>query len=120
MHSNCLYLPLTQARVGIMVRNYDMLCEKVSGLDPSVIVAAILSNGKVVANRTRSDIFIPEGKALEGILVQLEIVVEIPRTNENLYGKVGFVVINQGSSDHVLFPVNDIHIMIVSILSPYK
>lgn len=98
---------------------YDSLCEKVSELDGAVIIAAVLSKGHVLASRIKPGIFIPEGKALERILVQLNILVGIPRTNENLYGRVGYVVVNHGSGDHMLFPLGGDQIAIVSVVTPY-
>lgn len=105
--------------MSLTVENYESLCEKVSELDQTVIVAAVLSKGKVLASRVRPGIFIPEGKALERILIQLEILVGIPKTNEKAYGKVGYVVVNHGSGDHMLFPLGNSHMMIVSVVSPY-
>ncbi len=106
--------------MSVMVGNYDALCEDVSGLSPAIIVAAVLSKGSAVASRVKPGIFIPEGKALERILLQLEMLVGIPKTNEKIYGEVGYVIVNHGSADHMLFPLNDGHNMIVSVVVPYK
>jgi hypothetical protein len=104
----------------VMVGNYDALCEGLSGLTPAIIVAAVLSKGTAVASRLKPGIFILEGKALEHILLQLELLVGMPKTNEKLCGEVGYVIVNYGSADHLLFPVNDGHNMMVSVVVPYK
>lgn len=103
-----------------MVGNYDLLCEKVSRLSPAIVVTAVLSKGKAVASLVRPGIFIPEGKALECILVQLEMLVGIPKTNEKIYGELGYVIVNHGSADHMLFPLTGGHVMVISVLVPYK
>lgn len=107
------------SRIDLTTETYDLLCEKVSELDAAVIAAAVLSKGHVLASRVKPGIFIPEGKGLERILVQLNILVGIPKTNENLFGKVGYVVVNHGSGDHMLFPLANDHIVIVSVMAPY-
>ncbi|NWG37702.1 hypothetical protein [Nitrososphaera sp.] len=103
----------------LVTREYESLCEGVAGLAPSIIVSAVLSRGKVLASRVRPGIFIPEGKALDKILLQLDLLVGIPRTNEKAFGKVGYVVVNHGSGDHILFPLEGGHVMVVSVAGPY-
>lgn len=71
--------------------------------------------GNVLASRVKLGIFIPEGKALDRILIQLNLMVGIPKTNEEMFGKVGYVVVNHGSGDHILLPLEGGRVMIVSV-----
>jgi hypothetical protein len=86
--------------------------------DGKIMEAMIVSKGTVLARHKGSEAIYVSEPEEKRIALQSEIIVSIAKTNERLFGDVGYVAINHRSNDAVLFGLGT-NVLIVPIVRPY-
>lgn len=97
---------------------YDQLCAEIADLDGSIVATFVLSK-KVAGMHVKMNV--PQIKEEDTRLLaeQTSTVVGITRTNERLFGKVGFMLVHHEFVDGMFFPVNDDTTVLVGLVQPY-
>ncbi|AIF83748.1 hypothetical protein NTE_01687 [Candidatus Nitrososphaera evergladensis SR1] len=104
--------------VAVSVVKYDQLCAELAGLDNSIVATFVLSN-KVTGMHVKMNV--PKIKEEDTRLLaeQTATVMGITRTNERLFGKVGFLLVHHEFVDGIFFPAGNDTTVLVGLVQPY-
>jgi hypothetical protein len=97
--------------------DYDQLCADLVELDGSIVAAFVL--GKSVLG-TNVKMNVPKIKDEDARLLaeQTDTVIGITRSNERLFGKVGFMLVHHEFVDGIFFPAGE-KTVLVGLVRPY-
>ncbi|AIC14552.1 hypothetical protein [Nitrososphaera viennensis] len=97
---------------------YDQLCAELAGLEESIVATFVLSD-KVAGMHVKMNV--PKIKEEDAQLLadQTATVIGITRTNERLFGKVGFLLVHHEFVDGIFFPVDDDITVLIGLVQPY-
>lgn len=79
----------------------------------------VIAQNRVAGAWTRPGQYIPDQKTIETLLLQVEIVISIAKSNARLYGDVGYVMVTHKKADFFFVPAGDQKILLVSIDRSY-
>lgn len=104
--------------VAVPAVNYNSLCTDLVGLDESIVAAFVLAKN-VMGMHVKMNV--PQLKDEDARLLaeQTATVIGITRTNERLFGKVGFMLVHHEFIDGVFFPADDGTTVLVGLVRPY-
>jgi hypothetical protein len=94
-------------------------CKKVADLSPNIQAVILTSEGRLAGSYSRKGFLLPIEKRLSAILIQAEIMMSIPISNEDYFGKVNHVMIDHSGVHNLLFPVRGMGVLGVAIVPPY-
>jgi hypothetical protein len=97
--------------------DYYQLCTDLVGLDESIVAAFVLGKSVLGMNVKMN---VPKMKDEDARLLaeQTATVIGITRSNERLFGKVGFMLVHHEFVDGMFFPAGDKTIL-VGLVRPY-
>lgn len=100
---------------------YEKLCRAVRELNPRVVGAWVISHGEAVAASVSEKAPVPNKDKLGKIFFQAQVMAGIPRTNEDMYGRLEFVLIRHMHLDAMLFHLDsgDEAVLAVGFQRPY-
>lgn len=98
--------------------DYDRLCTEITELDESIVAAFVLGKN-VLGMHVKMNV--PKIKDEDARLLaeQTATVIGITRSNERLFGKVGFMLVHHEFVDGLFFPVDEKTTVLVGLVRPY-
>ena len=72
---------------------YATLAEKVTELDDSIVGAMIVKRGDLLGSYARPKIPLPQKEKFTEMFLQAEMMLSIPTSNEDIFGKVETVIV---------------------------
>ena len=76
--------------------NYAVLVEKVTELDGSIAGAMIVKHGDLLGSYARPKVPIPQKEKFAQMFLQAEMMLSIPKANEDVFGRVEVVIVRHG------------------------
>ena len=73
--------------------NYNTFAEKVTGLDDSIAGAMIVRLGDLLGSYARPKVPIPQKEKFTKMFLQAQMMLSIPQTNQDVFGKVEVVIV---------------------------
>lgn len=101
-----------------MMKGADRFCADLAEADDAIMAAFVLSDGIKGSHLKLNVPALKEEDALR-LSDQTEVIMNITRTNERLFGRVGFVLVNHESIDGIFFPVDESTTVLVGLARPY-
>ena len=98
--------------------NYDRLCEEIVGLDEAIIAAFVLSDG-IKGSHIKLNVPVLKDEDAARLSEQTATVMDIVKSNERLFGQVGFVLVHHEAVDGMFFPADDSTTILVGLVKPY-
>jgi hypothetical protein len=77
--------------------NYTVLAESITKLDDSIVGAMIVKRGDLLGSYARPKIPIPEKEKFTEMFLQAEMMLSIPTSNEDIFGKVEMVIVKHST-----------------------
>jgi hypothetical protein len=98
--------------------DYERLCADIVGLEEGIVAAFVLGK-KVLGMNVKMNV--PKIKEEDARLLaeQTATVIGITRSNERLFGKVGFMLVHHEFVDGMFFPVDEKTTVLVGLVRPY-
>jgi hypothetical protein len=103
----------------LMEYPFLLLCEKVAKTSSSIEAVIVTSRAKLAGSYSRKGFLLPNEERIESILLQTEIMMSIPISNEDYFGKVNCVMIDHSGIHNLLFPLRGVGVLGVAIVPPY-
>lgn len=102
--------------------DYRSLCKQVCDVDANVVGAWVVKEVISIASFVKPKVPLPASGELARILFQGQLMVQIPKTNEIMYGDLEMVMVRHASLDALLFPLskNDSLILAAGCARPYN
>ncbi|WP_415283383.1 hypothetical protein [Candidatus Nitrososphaera sp. FF02] len=97
---------------------YDSLCADLVGLDASIVAAFVLDKD-VAGMHIKMNVPQMKDEDARVLAEQAATVMGITRTNERLFGKVGFMLVHHEFVDGVFFPADSKTTVLVGLIRPY-
>ncbi|HVX02550.1 MAG TPA: hypothetical protein VHA09_05310 [Nitrososphaera sp.] len=97
---------------------YDQLCAELADLDGSIVATFVLSK-KVTGMHVKMNVPQIKEEDIRLLAEQTATVIGITRTNERLFGKVGFLLVHHEFVDGIFFPVGKDTTVLVGLVQPY-
>ncbi|MEM2139645.1 MAG: hypothetical protein QXJ74_06225 [Nitrososphaera sp.] len=97
---------------------YDQFCQELVDLDESMVAAFVLSNG-IRGSHIKLDVPVLKEEDAQRLSRQTATVMDIVKSNERLFGEVGFVLVRHESVDGMFFPVDSSTTVLVGLVRPY-
>jgi hypothetical protein len=93
-------------------------CKGLAEADEAIVAAFLISDG---IQGSHLKLNVPELKEEDArrLSDQTEVIMNITRTNEQLFGKVGFVLVSHESIDGMFFPLDSSTTVLVGLVKPY-
>lgn len=97
----------------------DGFCKELAEADEAIVAAFLLSDGIICSHLKLN---VPELKEEDArrLSEQTEVIMNITRTNEQLFGRIGFVLISHESIDGMCFPVDSSTTLLIGLVRPYE
>lgn len=76
--------------------NYSALAERITELDRSIAGAMIVKRGDLLGSYARPKVPIPQKEKFIQMFLQAEMMLSIPKANEDVFGKVEVVIVRHG------------------------
>lgn len=99
--------------------DYAKFCSTAAKSHERINTIVVIADNKVAGAWARPGQFVPDPKTLEKLLLQVEILLSIAKSNTGLYGAVGYVMVTHKKADFFFVPVSNDRILLVSIDRPY-
>jgi hypothetical protein len=109
---------LIQQPVPVATVKYDQLCAELAKVDDSIVAAFVLSK-KVEGMHVKLNVPKIKDEDTQLLAQQTATILGIMRTNERLFGKVGFVLVHHEFVDGIFFPVDKNTTILVGLTQPY-
>lgn len=94
-------------------------CERVARLSPSIRAVMVTSGGRLAGSYSVKGFVLPDRKRMASLLVQAEIMVSVPATNEDYFGKVNYVMVDHSGVHNFFFPARGVGVLAVTVVPPY-
>jgi hypothetical protein len=98
--------------------SYDQFCEDLARLDDAIVAAFVISRG-VKGSHLKLNVPVLKKEDADRLAEQTGTIMEITRSNERLFGGVGFVLVRHESIDGMFFPAGDDTTILVGLVRPY-
>ena len=96
----------------------DAFCKGLAEAEDAIVAAFLISDG---IQGSHLKLNVPELKEEDArrLSDQTEVIMNITRTNEQLFGRVGFVLVSHESIDGMFFPIDSSITVLVGLVKPY-
>ncbi|MGI0021173.1 MAG: hypothetical protein ACREAY_11955 [Nitrososphaera sp.] len=100
------------------MKGADGFCKELAEADEAIVAAFLISDG---IQGSHLKLNVPELKEEDArrLSDQTEVIMNITRTNEQLFGRVAFVLVSHESIDGMFFPVDSSTTLLVGLVRPY-
>ena len=92
------------------MNNFDF-CKEVVSSNPSIAGAKIIQNGELVAIYTRPNTLVPSPERFGKLLLQINIIWSMIKSNEDFFGKNNSFGIYSEKSDMLFFPIKGVDLI---------
>jgi hypothetical protein len=99
--------------------DYVKFCSAAAKSHERINTVVVIASKGVAGAWARPGQFVPDPKTLEKLLLQVEILLSIAKSNVGLYGTVGYVMVTHKKADFFFVPARNDRILLVSIDRPY-
>jgi hypothetical protein len=96
----------------------DAFCKGLAEAEDAIVAAFLISDG---IQGSHLKLNVPELKEEDArrLSDQTEVIMNMTRTNEQLFGRVGFVLVSHESIDGMFFPIDSSITVLVGLVKPY-
>lgn len=94
-------------------------CERVARLSPSVLAVMVASGGRLTGSYLVKGFVLSDRERMASLLVQAEIMVSVPATNKEYFGKVNYVMVDHSGVHNFFFPARGVGVLAVTVVPPY-
>lgn len=98
--------------------SYDRFCAELAGADESIVAAFVISEG-IRGSHLKLNVPVLKKEDADRLAEQTGTIMEITRSNERLFGDVGFVLVRHESIDGMFFPAGKGTTVLVGLVRPY-
>lgn len=98
--------------------DYNSFCKDLVGLDESLVAAFVVSNG-ICGSHIRLDVPVLKEEDADRLSKQTATVMDIVKSNEGMFGQLGFVLVHHESVDGMFFPVDGSTTVLIGLMRPY-
>lgn len=98
--------------------DYNRFCEELVGLDESLVAAFVVADG-IRGSHVKLDVPVLKEEDAERLSGQTDTVMEIVKSNERLFGQLGYVLVHHEAVDGMFFPVDGSTTVLVGLVKPY-
>lgn len=98
--------------------SYDQFCVDLSSLDEAIVAAFVISKG-IRGSHLKLNVPVLKKEDADRLAEQTKAIMEITRSNERLFGGVGFVLVRHESIDGMFLPAGDDMTVLVGLVRPY-
>ncbi len=98
--------------------DYNRFCEELVGLNESLVAAFVVSDG-IKGSHIRLDVPVLKEEDAGRISKQTGTVMDIVKSNEQLFGQLGYVLVHHEAVDGMFFPVDGSMTVLVGLVKPY-
>jgi hypothetical protein len=105
------------------------ICKDIADLQPNILVTGITKGGTFLASHFKELVFQPKPDRLTTMLAQAQLMIGIPNTNKDFFGKVRFTMVCHDELHVFIFPLDshygegqeesDCCILIMVVMPPY-
>ena len=100
--------------------DYAKFCSAAAKSHERINTIVVIADKAVAGAWARPGQFVPDPKTLEKLLMQVEILLSITKSNAGLYGAVGYVMVTHKKADFFFIPAGNDRILLISIDRPYE
>ena len=93
-----------------MEHDHHVFCQHIAKLHQNILVTAIVENGHIISSFFRPLVYKPKSDRLKTMLGQAHLLVSIPKTNEDFFGKVCYTMVCHEGLHVFIFPMSDINL----------
>lgn len=97
----------------------DEFCRRVASVDDKVNTALVMREITPEGAYARPGQWVPDKELLQRLLTQVNIMIGIANSNEQIYGELGYVMVTHKIADFFFYPLSDKRIFLVSVNRPY-
>ncbi|WP_337863817.1 hypothetical protein [Nitrososphaera sp.] len=98
---------------------YDKFCADLAGSSDSIVAAFVISGGRIAGSHIKLNVPALKKEDADRLAMQTKSVMEITKSNERLFGELGYVLVHHESIDGVFFPVGDDATVLAGLVQPY-
>lgn len=99
--------------------DYNQFCRGAAKSHEKINTVVVIARQGMAGAWARPGQYVPDPKTLEKLLLQVEILLGMARSNEGIYGEVGYVMVTHKKADFFFVPAGDQRILLVSVDRPY-
>lgn len=98
--------------------SYDRFCAELAGVDDAIVAAFVISGG-IRGSHLKLNVPVLKKEDADRLAEQTRAIIEITKSNERLFGEIGFVLVRHESIDGMFFPAGDDMTVLVGLVRPY-
>lgn len=98
--------------------DYEGFCRELADLDDAVVAAFVMSD-RILGSHIKLDVPVLKEEDAQRLSDQTAEVMEIVKSNERLFGELGFVLVRHEAVDGMFIPVNGSTTVLVGLVKPY-
>jgi hypothetical protein len=99
--------------------DYRRFCEEIVGLDEALVAAFVISGG-IRGWHIKINVPVLKEDDARRLSEQTDIVMDIVRSNERLFGQLGYVLVHHEAVDGMFFPVDGSTTVLIGLIKPYN
>ncbi len=99
------------------------ICKTVVSFHRNILGAVLIEQGDLIASHIKPLTPLPEQDRFRNMILQTHALIAIPQSNEDFFGKVGYLMINHENMDVFIFPLilkYPARVLAFSIRAPYN
>lgn len=94
-------------------------CRRVAAIDDRVNTALVMREIVPEGSYARPGQWVPDRELLQRLLTQVNIMIGMAHSNEQIYGELGYVMVKHKIADFFFYPLSGKRIFLVSVNRPY-
>lgn len=98
--------------------DYERFCRELADMDEAVVAAFVMSD-RVLGSHIKLDVPVLKDEDAQKLSDQTATVMEIVKSNERLFGDLGFVLVRHEAVDGMFIPVDGSTTVLVGLVKPY-
>lgn len=98
--------------------DYNRFCEELVSADEALVAAFVVLDG-IRGSHIKLDVPVLKEEDAKRISKQTDTVMGIIKSNEHLFGQLGYVLVHHESVDGMFFPIDDSLTVLVGLIKPY-
>lgn len=104
---------------GADTSHYGQFCARLAELDDAMVAVFVLTKGGIAGSHLKINVPALKQEDADRLAQQTGVIMEITRSNERLFGDVGFVLVRHESIDGIFFPASNSETVLVGLVRPY-
>lgn len=99
--------------------DYERFCRELADMDEAVMAAFVISD-MVLGSYIKLDVPVLKSEDVQRLSDQTVEIMEIVKSNERLFGELGFVLVRHEAVDGMFIPVDGSTTVLVGLVKPYN